>query len=979
MAFKPIQIVINAKDNASAVLGRLERNAKAVGLAIVGYLGVKSFASGIQGAAEFEAAMSRVKAATEGSAAEMAALTKASQDAGSNTKFTSVQAAGALENLAKAGLSAGDSIKALPAVLALAQAGDIELGASSEIVTKAVMGMGLAFDDAGRVADVLAKGANATNTSVEGLAQALSYAAPVASSLGLSLESTVAIIGKFADAGIDASRAGTALNSILSQFQNPLSAFRKELGAAGIVTTNFEEALHQLAAKGKEGEKAINAVGLEAGPALRALLNQGMGSLDELTAKLNDAQGSAAATAKTMSDNLQGSMKGLGSVWDAAVQVLNTPVLPVVRKGVDELTASIRRGIEDGTIAKFGQTLATAFESGLKYFQAFAANVNFDAVILRLQVFASETGETLQRIGMYATNAGNSVQLAWGVMTAGVNGVMGVIYKVGEAFAGVASNIQSGLALLLQGLSKITFGEVSQSFAQAADEMRLSAEATWASSQALVVKADESLQSMAEGAQTARDAWSGLTASSTEAAVAIAQAEEATAKLNEELRQQAELDYKVMEAAEKKREADVAAAIAVEKHKAVIAQLKAEYYQLIASGNVDAATRKLQEISKAQREASGTAVDAAKSTALLEQAYADLGMTSNKDLQDMANKAKAAFDQLEADGQQPPMRIAEAWKNMADKVIAANGGIAPEWLKTQAAVKGYVVELDEAGKAVVNTDRATRKATSSMAAGFNDLSKSVRGAGSELDRFDGRHGGVRPGGAGPDRGDFWGGGSTRSKSFDDLLGRPPTAEERQALANGLSPMDVLAGGSLAVRNANTKGSDSVMQQKSGTQSLVPTFQSQKELDAWWDQWKTQYSKDNPFLTKAQGQLGMYQYDLTEFAVKEARKGIDLQQAVAKTREAEAGRKKLGSDQPNKVPAGYGMPSRSSPVQPPSAAPPPAPHPADAPVQQPVITHRHEFNIGGRQLSVGTDAQGSEQMQQLLQALERDANLSGGVH
>ena len=505
MAFKPIQIVINAKDNASAVLGRLERNAKAVGLAIVGYFGIKAFAGGIQSAAEFEGAMSRVKAATEGSAAEMTALTKAAQNAGSNTKFTSVQAAGALENLAKAGLDAGDSIKALPAVLALAQAGDLELGTASEIVTKTVMGMGLAFEDAGRVVDVLAKGANATNTSVEGLAQALSYAAPVANSLGLSLESTVAIIGKFADAGIDASRAGTALNSILSQFQNPLSAFRKELGAAGIVTTNFEEALHQLAAKGKEGEKAINAVGLEAGPALRALLNQGMGSLDELTAKLNDAQGSAAATAKTMSDNLQGSIKRLGSVWDAAVQVLNTPVLPVVRKGVDELTAAIRRGLDDGTIAKFGQTLATAFESGLKYFRAFAANVNFDAVILRLQVFASETGETFQRIGQYATNAGNSLQLAWGVMTAGVNGVMAAIYKVGEAFAGVASNIQSGLAHLYEGLSKITFGAVSQAWAQAAEDARLSSEATWASSEALAAKSQEAFQAMADGAQTARD------------------------------------------------------------------------------------------------------------------------------------------------------------------------------------------------------------------------------------------------------------------------------------------------------------------------------------------------------------------------------------------------------------------------------------------------------------------------------------------
>lgn len=327
MAFKPIQIVINAKDDASAVLSRLEGKLKLLGASIAGYFGIKAFAGVVKSAADFEAAMSRVKAATEGTAAEMAALTKAAQDAGSSTKYTAVEAAGALENLAKAGLSAGDSVKALPAVLALAQAGDIELGKSSEYVTKAVMGMGLAFDDAGRVADVLAKGANATNTSVEGLAQALSYAAPVANSLGVSLESTVAIIGKFADAGIDASRAGTALNSIMSQFADPTSKFRKELGAAGIVTTNFEEALHQLAAKGKDGEKAINAVGLESGPALRALLNQGMGALDELTGKLREAGGSAEATAKTMADNLNGSLKGLGSMWETVTQVLGKPVL----------------------------------------------------------------------------------------------------------------------------------------------------------------------------------------------------------------------------------------------------------------------------------------------------------------------------------------------------------------------------------------------------------------------------------------------------------------------------------------------------------------------------------------------------------------------------------------------------------------------------------------------------------------------------
>lgn len=932
MAFKPIQIVINAKDNASAVFGRLEKNIKTIGVAVAGYFGIKAFAGGIQGAAEFEAAMSRVKAATDGTAAEMAALTKASQDAGSNTKYTSVQAAGALENLAKAGLSANDAIKTLPAVLALAQAGDIELGTASEYVTKAVMGMGLAFDDAGRVADVLAKGANATNTSVDGLAQALSYAAPVANSLGLSLESTVAIIGKFADAGIDASRAGTALNSILSQFQNPLSAFRKELGAAGIVTTNFEEALRQLAAKGKDGEKAINAIGLEAGPALRALLNQGMGSLDDLTAKLKDAGGSAAETAKIMSDNLTGSVKGLSSMWDTAVTVLNTPVLPVLRKGVDELTASIRRAIDDGTVAKFGQVLAAAFESGLKYFKAFAANVNFDAVVLRLQVFASETGETLQRIGQYATNAGNSVKLAWGVMTAGVNGVLVAVYGVGAAFATIASKVMEGVAKLRSGLASVTFGGLSESFRLAAADAQEMAGAFAASAGALKTKAAEALQGMADGAQTARDAWGGLTGAVNEVSAAATGSAEELQKVAEAIEATGKAAAKAAKDSAAKAEAD---RIAAENLKL----LKAEYEQLIASGNLDAAGRKLQEIAKAQRAAASSAQDAAQSTALLEQAYKDLGMTTNEDLQRMATQARAAFERLEKDGKQPPMRIAEAWKAMADKVIAANGGIAPEWLKTQAAVKGYEVAVDDAGKAVLNTDRATARAVSSMVGGMgrvrdaaDDVQESMRG----IEHASGRA-------------------AHAARQWEQ--GGPRNFVEE--------------------RNAGVNGSQGVMHQNSGPLNLVPQFQSREELDAWWQQWQNQYAQDNPFSVKSSGALGNYQYDLTQFAVKEAGRAIDLQQASAKAREQKdmEGKKAEASTPPSESRQSQQLPS--SPAK--SLEPvPPAPPPPPA-AQQQVITHRHEVVIGGRQYNVGTDAAGSSEMQQLMAALERDANLSGGVH
>lgn len=727
MAFKPIQIVINAKDNASAVLGRLEGKIKAVGIAVAGYFGIKAFAGGIQGAAEFEAAMSRVKAATDGTAEEMTALTKAAQGAGTSTKYTSVEAAGALENLAKAGLSAGDSIKALPAVLALAQAGDVELATASEYVTKAVMGMGLAFDDAGRVADVLAKGANATNTSVEGLAQALSYAAPVANSLGVSLESTVAMVGKLADAGIDASRAGTALNSIMSQFANPASKFRQELGAAGIVTTDFDEAIRQLAASGPAGEKAINAVGMEAGPGLRALINQGMGALDGLTKSLKNAEGSAAAAAKTMSDNLKGALTGLGSVWDSVVVALNTPVLPVLRKGVEELTVSLRRLVDDGTVARMGSVLASAFDNGIKGVQAFLGALNVDQIILRLQVMASEVGEAFQRVTTFATNAGNAVRMAWGVMTAGTSAVMAIIYKVGEAFAGVASNIQSGLALLYDGLSKVSFGAISEAYARAAAEVRLSAEATWAASQALAAKADESFNTMAEGAELARDGWAGLTREVSAAAPAVKKAGDEIEVLGEKMRQEAEAAYIAMEAQEKKAASAAAAAAAT-------AKLKQEYNDLIKSGNLQAAAQKLLEIDRAQQALSKSGAQAADAAALLEQAYKDLGLKTNQELQEAADNARAAFETLAKDGTQAPQRIAEAWKVMADRVIDANAGVAPSWLKVEAAVKGYEIAVSNAGKSVVSTEEATLKATGRMAQGYEALGNAAEGAERRMQR-----------------------------------------------------------------------------------------------------------------------------------------------------------------------------------------------------------------------------------------------------
>ena len=719
MAFKPIQIVINAKDNASAVFSSLQAKVAAVGAAIATYFGISAFAGVVKGAADFEQAMSRVQAATGATGKEMAALTKAAEDAGANTKFTSTEAAGALENLAKAGLNAGEAIETLPAVLNLAQAGDIGLAESSELVTKAVMGMGLAFTEAGRVADVLALGANATNTSVLGLAQALSYAAPVAQSLGLSLESTVAIIGKFADAGIDASRAGTALNSILSQFSNPASKFREELTAIGITTGDFEKALHQLAAAGPVGSKAILSVGQEAGPALRALLNQGMPALDELKRKLDDAAGSAAATAKVMQNNLNGSLSGLASAWDTVKNALGTPVLPVLKEGVDQLAAAFRNAVADGTVTRFGESIATAFKNGIQFVRDFVSTVDFTAVLARMQEFANSANETLTKVGEYATNAGNTVKLAYGVMSAGVNGVLTAIYGIGSVFAEVASKVMEGVALLREGLASITFGELSASFKLAAEDARSAAEGFGDAAQAMRDKATQALQDTADAAQTARNGFDGLRGATDETtkstdlwALAVANA---AAEIERAGKAQAEANSQAQAAKKASDEQAAALRLATES----MAKLREEYAAAVKDGNWQKAAELQEKLNAALRDMKGAGKEAADTVAQVDAAFGRLGVVSAAKLNELAKASQADFETIRSSGLATAEDLSRAFKKAAEDAIAANKGIAPGWVTAEAAARGYRIVVDEAGRATLELVNKGAEGLERMARGWH--------------------------------------------------------------------------------------------------------------------------------------------------------------------------------------------------------------------------------------------------------------------
>lgn len=693
-----VEIVIGARDEASGVLSSL--TAKMAGFAslVASYFGVSLFSSAVKGAADLEEGMSRVQAASAATAQEMDALRKAATDAGATTKFTATEAASALENLTKSGLSAKDSIVALPAVLNLAQAGGIGLAEASSFLTQAVKGMGLEFSDSARVADVLAKGANASSTSVTGLASALSYTAPVAKAAKLSLEETVAIIGKFADGGIDASRAGTALNSILAQFIDPSSKFRAELAGAGIVTSDFSQALRQLAAAGAKGQQAILAVGLESGPALRTLLNQGIGALDDLKGKLDNSAGSAAKTAAVMENNLKGAFSSLGSAWDTVKIALGQPVLPVLTSAVQELTKGIGDAVSNGTIGRFGTAIATSFESAIKWVKGFAGAVDFTDLAARLQGFADRTGEAMSSLGKQANTAGEYFRLAYGVMSGGVNTVLSAVYFLGSAFAGVLAGLQTGLAALYEGFSKITFGSLSRQYKEIAADIRLSADATTASALAMGQKSQQAFEAAATSGTMAKTAFQAIATSANDSVPAQKASAAAIGNVAVKLQEMAEANAKASAATTKQKEE-------VEKTIVAVAKLKTEYEAAMAAGDIQLAAQKQQQL---REQLVKTGAQAKFTEDELKALFNGLGVTSQATLKQSADAAQVLFEKLKASGQGTALDLQNAFAEVAKRTLAASGDIgsvgrvmAESSLKAKAAAEGLSLEFDNAGKAIV--------------------------------------------------------------------------------------------------------------------------------------------------------------------------------------------------------------------------------------------------------------------------------------
>jgi TP901 family phage tail tape measure protein len=298
-------------------------------LGAVGAVAAAGVALAISKYAEFDAQMSSVQAATHETAENMNLLRDAAIEAGASTAFSATDAARAIEELSKAGVTTKDILGGgLKGALDLAAAGELDVGQAAEIAATAMTQFNQKGSEVPHIADLLAAGAGKAQGSVDDLSQALKQGGLVASQAGFSIEETTGTLSAFAAAGLIGSDAGTSLKTAILALQNPSTksaAAMKEYGlevynADGTMKSFSEIAGVLQGGLGSLSDEQRNAAlatifGNDAVRAANVLYANGTDGINSWTRKVDDA-GFAAETAAIKQDNLAGDLEKLGGAFD---------------------------------------------------------------------------------------------------------------------------------------------------------------------------------------------------------------------------------------------------------------------------------------------------------------------------------------------------------------------------------------------------------------------------------------------------------------------------------------------------------------------------------------------------------------------------------------------------------------------------------------------------------------------------------------
>lgn len=348
--------ILNAPYNAMKKIGK----AGAVAMGTISAAALMAGKKAVDVGMDFDKAMSSWKGTAKATEAEFNIAREAAMKYGRETTKTATESANALEYMALAGWSVNDSVKALPSVLKLSEATNLDLARTSDLVTDSMSATGEVIGENGenlqRFLDVATTANNKSNQTAEQLMEAWIQTGGVFKGLNVDIEDSATALGVLANRGIKGSEAGTALNAIminLTTGAGQAGKAMKKLGVSAFKDGKFKglkqtltDVRDKLAGMTEEEQNFYKARigGKHHIDAFTHLLNgldatkDGKKEWDSLNESLRNANGSLQQMAATKMDNLWGDTKILQSAMqDLGIKVNDAINIPL-RDGAKAFT-----------------------------------------------------------------------------------------------------------------------------------------------------------------------------------------------------------------------------------------------------------------------------------------------------------------------------------------------------------------------------------------------------------------------------------------------------------------------------------------------------------------------------------------------------------------------------------------------------------------------------------------------------------------
>ena len=386
MATRTIKAVLTAVDRASPVFGKVAGAMGALGAAAVaiggtkiGRIMVEGISKAVDSSRSFEKSMSRVAGLSGTTGRALDELTERAKELGGSTVFSAQEAADAMGNFAKAGLSAKEIMTGIGPNLSLAAAGQLELAEAATISANAMRSLGMSAEELPRIVDVLAKGATSATTDVSELGTMFRFVGGLAADAGLDIENMVGTLSTLASAGTPIEMGAAQLRNFLGEVKKgtddnitTFGQFRVQLLDAQGDMLDMSVVLDRMAEAGINADNVFDLFEKRLATVLVTAFRQ-KEAIADLTEVLRGAQGAAGDLERIFLDNLEGAMVRLESATNllkielgedfnetlrAVVDYGLVPLVQEITKTVKEYDflreAAIRSGLG---IAYFGQTV----------------------------------------------------------------------------------------------------------------------------------------------------------------------------------------------------------------------------------------------------------------------------------------------------------------------------------------------------------------------------------------------------------------------------------------------------------------------------------------------------------------------------------------------------------------------------------------------------------------------------------------------